>query len=171
MDCETPPLGRRRAAVAGASAAAVWAFLEPLDRRAFRFPYSDVALLGKTVTRGPRWRSVGIVLHVGNGALAGLAFREFDRRLGGSRRRNAYAFAIAEHLALYPLTLLTDRFHPARGDVDLPPLARSRRAFAQASFRHLLFGAVLGRLTTGRPTAATQPDAGLRGSPLPRAAA
>jgi hypothetical protein len=145
---ETRPLSRGRAALAGAAAATVWALAEPLDRRVFRFRYSDVALLGKAVTRGPLWRPVGVALHAANGALAGLTFREVDRRVGGSRRRNALAFALAEHLALYPLTLVTDRFHPARGEPDLPPLARSRRAFAQATFRHALFGAVIGRLTT-----------------------
>lgn len=124
----------------------MWALAEPLDKRVFCFPYSDVALLGKAVTRGPAWRPVGFALHAGNGALAGLLFREVDRRIGGSRRRNALAFAMVEHLALYPLTLLTDRFHPARGEPDLPPLARSRRGFAQATFRHALFGAVLARL-------------------------
>ena len=118
----------------------MWALAEPLDKRVFCFPYSDVALLGKAVTRGPAWRPVGFALHAGNGALAGLLFREVDRRIGGSRRRNALAFAMVEHLALYPLTLLTDRFHPARGEPDLPPLARSRRGFAQATFRHALFG-------------------------------
>ena len=139
-------LSRSRAALAGATAATVWALAEPLDQQIFRFPYSDVALLGKAVTRGQAWRPVGLVLHAGNGALAGLLFREVDRRIGGSRRRNALAFALVEHLALYPLTLLTDRFHPARGEHELPPLAHSKRAFAQATFRHALFGVVLGRL-------------------------
>lgn len=141
-------LSRSHAALAGAAAATVWALVEPLDQRVFRFPYSDVALLGKALTRGRAWRPVGLALHAGNGAVAGLVFRDADRRIGGSRRRNALAFAIVEHLALYPLTLLTDRFHPARGEPDLPPLSHSRRAFAQATFRHTLFGVVLGRLTT-----------------------
>ena len=46
------------------------------------------------------------------------------------------------------LTLLTDRFHPARGAPELPPMSRSGRAFAQATFRHLLFGVVLGVLVS-----------------------
>ena len=124
----------------------MWALAEPLDQRVFRFPYSDVALLGKAFTRGPAWRRVGLAIHVGNGALAGLVFRTVDRRIGGSRRRNALAFALVESVALYPLTVLTDRFHPARGEPDLPPLSRSGRAFAQATFRHALFGVVLGCL-------------------------
>ena len=146
MKPETAPLSRYRAARAGAAAATVWALAEPLDQRIFRFPYSDVALLGKAVTRGRFWRPVGLGLHVANGAVASLVFREVDRRIGGSRRRNALVFAMVEHVALYPLTLLTDRFHPARGEPDLPPLSRSARAFAQATFRHALFGVVLGRL-------------------------
>jgi len=32
--------------------------------------------------------------------------------------------------------------------VDLPPMSRSGRAFAQATFRHLLFGVVLGLLVS-----------------------
>jgi hypothetical protein len=64
--------------------------------------------------------------------------------------RNALGFALVEHLATYPLTVLTDRVHPARGDVDLPPMSRSGRAFAQATFRHALFGVVLGALAPDR---------------------
>jgi hypothetical protein len=39
---------------------------------------------------------------------------------------------------------VTDRIHPARD--DLPPLGTSGAAFAQATWRHLLFGVVLGEL-------------------------
>jgi hypothetical protein len=134
---------RARAAAAGSTAATVWALAEPLDRRLFRFPHSDVALLGKAFTRGPLWRPLGLAIHAANGALAGVAFDALDRRVGGRRRLNAVSFALAEHVALYPLSHLTDRFHPARGAPDLPPLARSPRGFAQAAFRHLLFGLVL----------------------------
>ncbi len=146
MAADPRELSRGHAAVAGAAAAAVWALAEPLDRRLFRFPYSDVALLGKAVTRGRFWRPLGLGLHAANGAVAGLVFREVDRRVGGSRRRNALVFALVEHVVLYPLTFLADRFHPARGEPDLPPLAGSGRGFAQATFRHALFGIVLGRL-------------------------
>ena len=37
-----------------------------------------------------------------------------------------------------------DRYHPARDDLE--PLRGNRRAFAQATWRHLLFGLVLGEL-------------------------
>ena len=51
---------------------------------------------------------------------------------------------LAEHLAGWPLVLATDRFHPARR--DMPTLWGSSRAFAAATWRHLLFGFVLGEL-------------------------
>lgn len=137
-----------QAALAGVAAAAAWGLVEPLDRRLFGFPYSDIALLGKLVTRGPRWRAAGWVAHALNGAAAGLVFWALYRLVGGSAFPLAVAFALVEHLVTYPLTLLTDRLHPARGAPELPPLARSRRAFAQATFRHLLFGVVLGLLVS-----------------------
>jgi hypothetical protein len=54
------------------------------------------------------------------------------------------AVALTEHIALWPLGALSDRFHPARR--QLIPLAGNRRAFAQSAWRHLLFGIVLGEL-------------------------
>ena len=48
--------GSIRGALAGATAAAVWAAQQPIDKRVFAFPFDDVELLGKAVTRGPRWR-------------------------------------------------------------------------------------------------------------------
>jgi hypothetical protein len=151
---------RARAALAGAAAATVWGLLEPVDKRLFRFPYSDVALLGKAVTRGPAWRPLGVAMHAANGAVAGVAFAAVQRRVGGDRRRNALAFAAIENAALFPLSVLTDRYHPARGDPDLPPLARSPRAFGQATFRHLLFGLLLGVWSGPREPAS---ERGVRG--------
>ena len=139
--------GRARAAAAGAAAALVWGVLEPLDRRLLRCDYSDVAVLGKAVTRGPAWRPIGFALHVANGAAFGLAFDEARRhatRLGNTRL--AVGMALAEHVALYPLSGLVDRYHPARGEEGVPPLLTNPRAFAQATWRHALFGVVLGRL-------------------------
>ena len=54
--------------------------------------------------------------------------------------------ALAEHVALYPLSYFIDRFHPARGEPGVPGLLKNPRAFAQATWRHTLFGIVLGRL-------------------------
>ncbi len=138
--------GRLRAAGAGAAAATVWGLLEPLDQRLLRCDYSDIAVLGKGVTRGPHWRLAGFALHAANGALFGLAFDELRRRLRTDPRRLAVSLALAEHLTLYPLCYLIDRHHPARGEPGIPPLLRNQRAFAQATWRHALFGTVLGRL-------------------------
>jgi hypothetical protein len=138
-------VSRLRAAAAGATAATVWAALETLDRRLFACDYSDVAVLGKAVTRRS-WRPVGLALHAANGAAFGLAFDELRRRTGAPPRRLALAAALAEHVTLYPLCYFVDRYHPARGEPGIPPLLRNPRAFAQATLRHAVFGLVLGRL-------------------------
>jgi hypothetical protein len=137
---------RLRAAAAGAAAAIVWGLLEPVDQRLVGYDYSDIAVLGKGVTRGPHWRAVGFALHAANGAVFGLAFNEIRRRHPTSPRHLAVSLAVAEHLTLYPLCYFIDRYHPARGEPGIPPLLRSPRAFAQATWRHALFGTVLGAL-------------------------
>lgn len=137
-------MSRARSAVAGAAAATVWALLEPLDRRLFRYGYSDVAVLGKLVTRGPAWRPVGFALHAVNGAVFGLTYDELRRRRGWS----ALHLALVEHVALYPLSGLVDRYHPGRGTEGVPKLV-ALRPFGQATVRHAVFGALLGRLATG----------------------
>ena len=137
---------RARAAAAGAAAAAVWALLEPVDKRLLRCDYSDVAVLGMAVTRGRLWRPVGLALHVANGAAFGLAFDEARRRTDLPTRRLALGMALTEHVVLYPLSGLVDRYHPARGEEGIPPLLANPRAFAQATWRHAVFGVVLGRL-------------------------
>ena len=123
-------------------AAVVWGLVEPLDIVTLRCDYSDIALLGKGVTRGPRWRSVGFLVHAGNGAAFGLAWSALNRR----RRVSPVALALAEHVALWPLGRLVDRYHPARGAEGVPRLTGNRAAYAQATWRHLLFGWLLGRL-------------------------
>ena len=120
---------RVRAAVAGSVAAVVWGLQEPLDQRVFGCDYSDVLFLG----RGHR--SIGFVVHAANGALFGLAFDAVRQRVDVDQRRLALALAIGEHLALWPFISLVDR-----------RLVTSPRAFAQATYRHALFGFVLGRL-------------------------
>jgi hypothetical protein len=120
--------------------------VEPIDQRLIHCDYSDVAVLGKAVTRGPRWRRVGLALHVLNGAMFGLVYHEARRIVPTKPRRLALGMALAEHVALYPLCYVVDRYHPARGTPGIPPLLASPRAFAQATWRHAVFGAVLGRL-------------------------
>jgi len=138
--------GRWRAAGAGAAAATVWGLLEPADQRLLRYDYSDIAVLGKAVTRGPHWRLAGFAHHAANGVVFGLAFDELRRRLPTNPRRLAVGAALLEHLTLYPLCYFIDRYHPARGEPGIPPLLSNPRAFLQATWRHTLFGAVLGRL-------------------------
>jgi hypothetical protein len=51
---------------------------------------------------------------------------------------------MAEHASTWPLTLLVGTAHPA--GKDFPALFANPRALAQATWRHLLFGVVLGEL-------------------------
>jgi len=127
-------------------AATVWSALEPIDKRLFRCDFSDVAVLGKAVTRGPAWLPLGLTMHAVNGAIFGLAFHEVRRRVPIEPRRLALGMALAEHMVLYPLGYFVDRYHPARGEEGVPPLLTNPRAFAQATVRHAVFGALLARL-------------------------
>lgn len=127
-------------------AAAAWGLLEPLDQRLLRCDYSDIAVLGKAVTRGRGWQTAGFSLHVANGAVFGLVFHATRARLPVDGRSLAVRMALAEHLTLYPLCFFIDRYHPARGELGVPPLLPNPRAFVQATWRHALFGFLLGRL-------------------------
>jgi hypothetical protein len=133
-----------RGAVSGVVASAVWALQQPLDKRVFGCGYDDVELLGRAVVSGDAWYPVGLALHMANGALFGLAYANLAPALPLSPALRGPAAALTEHVALWPLGALSDRFHPAR--TELPTLAGNRRAFAQAAWRHLLFGLILGEL-------------------------
>ncbi|HET7129145.1 MAG TPA: hypothetical protein VFJ93_08745 [Gaiellaceae bacterium] len=132
---------RARSAAAGACAALAWAAVERVDRKLLRNDYSDIALLGKALTRSRAWPVVGLGLHAANGAVFGLAYHELRRRRGVS----AVKLALVEHVTLFPLGAFVDRHHPARGEAGVERVF-GPRAFVQATWRHLLFGAVLGRL-------------------------
>lgn len=131
-------------ALAGSVAAAVWAAQQPLDKRVFECDYDDVEMLGKLVTRGREWPIAGLALHMGNGALFGAIYSQLRPFLPGPAVANGLLAGLAEHVATWPLTPLVDGYHPARGDI--PTLWGSRRALLQATWRHALFGAVLGGL-------------------------
>lgn len=141
-----PTRQRFRAAAAGAASATVWGLFEPIDQRIFRCDYSDIAVLGKGVTRGRHWRPAGFALHALNGAAFGLVLDTVRRRIPVEPRRLALGMALAEHVSLYPLCYFVDRYHPARGEEGVPPLLTNRRAFAQATVRHVVFGFALGLL-------------------------
>jgi hypothetical protein len=134
-----------RAAGAGAVAALAWAAVEPLDKRLFRLDYSDVALLGKLTTQSRWWPVAGLALHTANGAAFGVAFDALQRRTGARPRRFALALALAENFATFPFASQLERWHPAAGEPGVAPFW-STRGLAQATARHALFGAVLGRL-------------------------
>jgi hypothetical protein len=129
-------------AVAGSLAAAVWAAQQPLDKRLFDSDYDDVELLGKLVTRGDQWPVAGLALHAGNGALFGAVYSQLRPFVPGPPVAAGVLAGLAEHVALWPLGRLIDRYHPARK--ELVPLTGNARAFAQAAWRHALFGLVLG---------------------------
>jgi hypothetical protein len=133
-----------RGALAGAAAAAVWAAQQPLDRRVFGVPYDDAEVLGRWVVPSGRWQPAGVALHLTNGAAFGAAYAVVAPFLPVPPVLRGPLAGLAEHLATWPGTAVLDRVHPARG--DLPELWGSGRAFAQAAWRHVLFGFVLGEL-------------------------
>jgi hypothetical protein len=139
-----------RGALAGGIAAGVWALQQPLDKRALRCEYDDVELLGRAVlpqAARARWYPTGLALHLQNGAMFGAVYAGvISPALAGPIPAPLRGPLVAqvENFGLWPLGRLSDRFHPARG--DLPRLTGNRRALAQATWRHLLFGAVLGEL-------------------------
>jgi hypothetical protein len=131
-------------AIAGTVAASVWAAQQPLDKHVFESSYDDVELLGKLVTRGDQWPVAGIALHVGNGAVFGAVYSQLRPFMPGPPVAAGLLAGLAEHVASWPLVRVVDRYHPARK--DLPSLSGNSRAFAQAAWRHALFGLVLGGL-------------------------
>jgi len=149
-------------ALAGAVAAGVWALQQPLDKLLLGCRYDDVELLGRAVRNGPGWYGAGLAIHLQYGAVFGAVYANVAPALPLPPRVRGPAAALTEHLALWPLTSLIDRFHPARD--QLPKLAGNRRAFAQATWRHLLFGLVLGELErrlngdAGSPPSGPPPD-------------
>ena len=107
----------------------MWALQEPLDVRAFGVDYYDTKLLAKPVGGS---RRVGFVIHAANGAAFGAVYAA----LPGSGAAKGVAAGLTEHLATWPLT----RFLPG------VKLWGNHAAFAQAVWRHALFGALLGVL-------------------------
>jgi hypothetical protein len=128
-------------ALAGALSALTWAALEPLDSRLVRNDYSDVAMLGKLVTRSRAWPLAGLAIHAANGAAFGVACDRLRRRTAITPLQ----LALVEHTLLYPLTYVVDRAHPARGTRGVGR-SFTPRGFVQETVRHALFGVMLGKL-------------------------
>lgn len=125
-------------------AAAVWALQQPLDKLAFSSRYDDVEYVGKALIRGDGWYPVGLAVHMSNGALFGAVYANLAPLMPIPPPLRGPVTALGEHLALWPLGSLSDRTHPARE--ELPKLGGNREAFLQSTWRHLLFGLVLGEL-------------------------
>jgi hypothetical protein len=134
------------------AAAGAWAAAEPLLRRVFRTPYSDVRLLGAAATRRRGWPVVGLAAHVANGAVFGLAFA----RLGEGDWKRGVLAAELENVALWPAMALVDRYHPDRRSGAWPPLLRNPRVFGYEVATHAIFGAVLG-LLAAEPDSVARP--------------
>jgi hypothetical protein len=133
-----------RGALAGALAAGVWAAQMPLDKRAFGSDFDDVELLGKALTRGPAWPLAGWALHLQNGALFGALYANAAPRVPLPSWVRGPAAALGENFATWPLLAVADRLHPARS--ELQASFSNPRALAQSTWRHLLFGVLLGEL-------------------------
>jgi hypothetical protein len=130
--------------LAGALAAAVWAVQQPIDKRLFGTDYDDVEILGKLVTRGPSWHPAGLALHMANGAAFGAGYSLARPFIPGPPAAAGVLAAMVENFASWPLTAVVDRHHPAKGDLE--SLSGNGRALAQATWRHFLFGVVMGEL-------------------------
>jgi hypothetical protein len=133
-----------RGALAGAAAAGVWAAQQPLDKQVFDTGYDDVELLGKSVVSGAAWYPVGLLMHLGNGAVFGALYASVAHYAPIPSWLRGPLAGQVENFATWPLAQLVDRLHPRRGELE--PLTGNRRALAQATWRHLLFGLVLGEL-------------------------
>jgi hypothetical protein len=133
-----------RGALAGAVAASVWAAQQPLDRRVFGVPYDDAELLGRWVAPSGPWQPIGLVMHLGNGALFGALYANTAPSMPVPPALRGPVAGLVEHLLTWPGTAVIQHVHPARR--ELPTLWGSSRAFAQATWRHLLFGTVLGEI-------------------------
>jgi len=131
-------------AIAGGLAAAAWAAQQPVDKRAFGSSMDDVELLGRLVVEGDAWPLPGVALHVQNGAAFGAIYAQVRRFVPGPPLVVGLGAAMAEHLATWALVGAVDRLHPRRS--ELLRLKGNRRAFWQATWRHALFGLILGEL-------------------------
>jgi hypothetical protein len=133
-----------RGALAGAVATGVWAAQMPLDKRVFGIEFDDVELLGKAFTRGRAWRAIGLAIHLENGAVFGAVYANLAPSVPLPSWALGPLAGLIENFATWPLMAVSERIHPARN--ELPKVSGSARALAQATWRHLLFGIVLGEL-------------------------
>jgi hypothetical protein len=131
---------------AGLAAGLAWRALEPQLRRLFGHPYSDPELLTSFITRG-RFQPV---LDYGVQGFGGGTFGYVFARLGGRRASQALAATLGENIVLLALSPLVDRYHPDVRSGRWPPLTGNPRAAAVSVSGHLIYGLLLGLLTSER---------------------
>jgi hypothetical protein len=129
-----------RGALAGAAAGAIWIAQQPLDKRVFGVDYDDALLLGRLARLdGAAATIVGTAMHIANGAVFGAVYANIAPSLPGPRWLRGPGVVMAEHLSSWTLMPVIDRL-----DLGFPKLWGNNAAFAQATYRHLLFGIVMG---------------------------
>jgi len=142
----SPPVDVRDAAVAGVAGAVAYVAEMELDLALIDHNAHDLVFLGGPfVGRRHGWaKPVGLAVHAANGVNLGLAYAMLgERHLPGPPWWRGVVFANVENAVLYPLTVLTDRYHTAIRDGRLDRYWRWP-AFVQSVLRHVAYGAVLG---------------------------
>jgi hypothetical protein len=140
-----------RALAAGVAGAVAYLAAQELDRKLGNPRSNDMILLGGMVTqRESAWTPLGTVMHLLAGATFGVVFETVVApRLRGPYWLRGIVMAQVENASLWPVVMLLDRTHPAVASGALAPMNR-RVYFAQAAWRHLALGAVMG-LVLGPP--------------------
>ena len=138
----------RAAAVSGVISVVAYTATMALDRRLTGSRIDDLVLLGRPLVpeRPDLARRVGLVLHLANGAVIGLAYAAIahDRLPGPPWVRGATALMI-ENTALYPLMKAGRDYHPAMRDGQLDDYW-TWPAFAESIPPHLIYGVLVGPL-------------------------
>ena len=130
------------AAIAGATAAAVWIAAEPITRRLAGGTHRELRLISGLLAGKRGGNALGLAVHLANGAAFGVAFS----RLGGYGIGRAVLAAQAENAILWPGMAVADRVHPDARSGTWPSLLTDRGTIVQEIGGHLVFGVVLGVL-------------------------
>jgi hypothetical protein len=131
-----------QAALAGATAAAVWIAAEPITRRLAGGTHRELRLISGLLAGKRGGNALGLAVHLANGAAFGVAFN----RLGGRGVRQAVVAAQVENAILWPGMAVADRVHPDVRSGRWPKLFSDRGTIVQEIGGHLVFGVVLGAL-------------------------
>ena len=107
--------------------------------------FDDARLLGRMVVPNGRWRLVGTVMHLVNGAVFGALFVKFLKRPSVGK---GLAAAQIENAVLWPTLALIDPIHPDRRNGHWPRFMTSPRIIVSEVIGHAIFGTVLGALTS-----------------------